>query len=73
MPRTLKHFNKSMPSFSGVYLPTSSTTALKSSPTLRQLFGAFVAYLVTYSTTAHKFKHGLQSTLPMFARSTCSS
>ena len=35
--------------------------------------GAFVAYLVTYSTTAHKFKQTLQSMLPEFAMSRCAS
>ena len=40
---------------------------------LREPAGAFVAYLQMYSTTAHRFKHGRQSMLPMLAKSTCAS
>ena len=36
-------------------------------------FGAFVAYFVTYSQTAHKFIHGRQSIFPRLSRRTWTS
>ena len=56
-----------------MYLHTSSAAAFSVSDMLREPSGAFVAYLQMYSTTAHRFKHGRQSTFPRFARSTCAS
>ena len=65
--------NKSVPSPSGTYRQTSSTASFNTSCTRLVPFGAFIAYFVTYCTTAHKFKQGRQSTLPKFASRICSS